>query len=136
MSEQEENKFREIQSLGSKMAKEPFLRFVSEKIQNILTNPSNHIFEVGKGGLVDYCQKEVDALKASLEMFKRVKYPELIFDGREEDIEKLREDEEYNLNIQGVNYHSQDIENKEDFKELKNLCVKCYQIMKDRYNLE
>lgn len=96
---------------GQNLLNEPYRVELSRRQSEIFHTPKNNEWKPGMiYGLKAEYQMQWDEINDELGIFRRNKYPELVFeiedDVKQKQIEKLKQDEEYKNLIHGITYFS------------------------------
>lgn len=116
--------------------KETYLSILQGKIRELIRNPDNNEYRIEsvqkKIGMKPEIKEEFDRINEEINLFKKIKYPELLIDIQDIDklnrVEILKKDAEYKKLINGINYFSSELES--DEKAINEISILSKQISK------
>lgn len=112
-----EEEFRNRTKMFQSLLAEPYTKALHNKQKELFHNPDcnewKRVLDQSSFGMKPEYQLESDNISKELDLFRRNKYPELVFEIENnvklKEVEELKKDKEYNNLVKGLIYHSGEI---------------------------
>jgi predicted DNA-binding protein YlxM (UPF0122 family) len=126
-----EEEFKERTKALQRLLSEPYRKYLTQRQSELFHNPDCNEWKIDVNkrpiyGLKKKCQDEWDEINNELDLFRKNKYPELLFDIEDDEkqnlVSQLKKDTDYSDLIKGIIYHSGDLHSDENAaQEIKRL---------------